>query len=259
MNSARKRIDLLLVERGCADSRHKAQAMLLAGQVLVNEQKVEKPGRLVDCDASIRILGEMPFVSRGGLKLQAALSHFGISAAGRVCADLGASTGGFADCLLQNGAAMVHTYDVGAGQLAWKLRTDARVVTHTHCNVRFLKAEDLPEGISLVVVDLSFISLTKILIPLRDALQARAAGGAERPPASPIDLVLLVKPQFEVGKGEVGKGGIVRDETKQLAALAAVEHYASAAGFIDRGCLSSPIPGTEGNREFLLHLQLNPV
>jgi 23S rRNA (cytidine1920-2'-O)/16S rRNA (cytidine1409-2'-O)-methyltransferase len=259
MNSARKRIDLLLVERGHAESRHKAQAMLLAGQVLVNEQKVEKPGRLVDCDAAVRILGEMPFVSRGGNKLQAALDHFGISVPGRVCADLGASTGGFTDCLLRNGAAIVHTYDVGAGQLAWKLRTNPLVVTHHHCNVRFLKAEDLPQGISLVVVDLSFISLTKILIPLRDALRAGPTGGTERLPGFHIDLILLVKPQFEVGKGEVGKGGIVRDDTKQLAALADVARHASAAGFIERGRLPSPILGTEGNREFLLHLQFNPV
>ncbi len=259
MNSARKRIDLLLVERGYAESRHKAQAMLLAGQVLVNEQKIEKPGRFVDHEAAIRILGEVPFVSRGGIKLQAALDRFGVSVTGRVCADLGASTGGFTDCLLQNGAAVVHAYDVGTGQLAWKLRTDPRVFSHHHCNVRFLKAEDLPEGISLVVVDLSFISLTKVLAPLREALQAKSTGGIADVPAPAIDLVLLVKPQFEVGKGEVGKGGIVRDETRQIGALTAVRQCAVTAGFVECGSFPSPILGAEGNREFLLHLQVNPV
>ncbi len=259
MSGARIRIDQLLVERGHALSRHKAQALLLAGQVLVNEQKVEKPGRLVDNDAAIRILDDLPFVSRAGSKLQAALDHFGISASGRICADLGASTGGFTDCLLQNGAAVVHTYDVGDGQLAWKLRSDSRVVVHNHYNVRFFKADDLPEGISLIVVDLSFISLTKILVPLREALIARTASWTDRPPDFQMDLAVLVKPQFEVGKGEVGKGGIVRDENKRLAALAAVEEHAAAAGYVVRGSIPSPIIGAEGNREFLLYLQLNPV
>ncbi len=259
MTATKKRIDQLLAERGYAESRHKAQALLLAGQVLVNEQKVEKPGRLVDCAAEIRILGEMPFVSRAGAKLQAALEHFGIQVAGRICADLGASTGGFTDCMLQNGAATVHAYDVGAGQLAWKLSSDPRVVMHDHCNVRFLKAENLPEQVSMVAADLSFISLSKILTPLHDALRARSAGWAQRPADFLIDLVVLVKPQFEVGKGEVGKGGIVREEQKQRAALAAVEQCAGAAGFAVRGSLPSPILGAEGNREFLLHLQFIPV
>jgi 23S rRNA (cytidine1920-2'-O)/16S rRNA (cytidine1409-2'-O)-methyltransferase len=259
MTSSRKRIDQLLVEREFAESRHKAQAMLLAGQVLVNEQKVEKPGRMVDPEASIRILGEMPFVSRAGAKLQAALEHFRMRAAGRICADLGASTGGFTDCLLQNGAAAVHAYDVGAGQLAWKLRTDSRVILHDHCNVRYLKGEDLPAEISLVAGDLSFISLTKILGPLYEALQARLSSRAGRPPDAGIDLVMLVKPQFEVGKGEVGKGGIVRDTGKRAAALAAVEQCAAALGYAVLDRMVSPVLGAEGNQEFLLHLQLVPV
>ncbi len=258
MTPTRKRIDQLLVERGFAESRHKAQALLLAGHVLVNEQKVEKPGRLVEANASIRLLGEMPFASRAGVKLQAALDQFHVIAAGRVCADLGASTGGFTDCLLQNGAVTVHAYDVGTGQLAWKLRSDPRVVVHDHCNVRYLTAEDLPEHVSLVTVDLSFISLAKILIPLRNALQTRTASRGQ-PPAFQVDLILLVKPQFEVGKGEVGKGGIVRDEGKQLASLAAVEQSAATSGFLVLRNMESPILGAEGNREFLLHLQLVPV
>ncbi len=259
MTATKKRVDQLLVERGYAESRHKAQALLLAGQVLVNEQKVEKPGRLVDRAAEIRVLREMPFVSRGGGKLQAALDHFGIRVAGRVCADLGASTGGFTDCLLQNGAATVHAYDVGAGQLAWKIRSDPRVVMHDRCNVRFLKGEDLPEHVSMVAADLSFISLTKILKPLRDALQERSMSWTRRPAEFLIDLVILVKPQFEVGKREVGKGGVVREEEKQRAALIAVEHCAGAAGFAIRGSLPSPVLGAEGNQEFLLHLHFIPV
>lgn len=259
MTSERRRIDQLLVDRGFAASRHKAQALLLAGQVLVNEQKVEKAGRLVESDATVRILEALPFVSRAGAKLQGALDQFRIIVAGRVCADLGASTGGFTDCLLQNGAAAVHAYDVGASQLAWKLRSDPRVVVHEHCNVRYLTAKDLPGQISFVAADLSFISLTKVLDPLRSALQMKIAGWAECPSAFVLDLILLVKPQFEVGKGQVGKGGIVRDEKKQLAALAAVEQAASISGFIVRGNVESPVAGAKGNREFLLHLQLVPV
>jgi 23S rRNA (cytidine1920-2'-O)/16S rRNA (cytidine1409-2'-O)-methyltransferase len=259
MAPAKKRIDQLLVEREFAESRHRAQAMLLAGQVLVNEQKIEKPGRQVDPEASIRILGEMPFVSRAGAKLQAALENFRVRASGRVCADLGAATGGFTDCLLQNGAAAVHAYDVGTGQLAWKLHTDPRVTLHDHCNVRFLKPEDLPAELSLVSADLSFISLTKILGPIHEALRRRfnAAGGS--PAGVGIDLIVLVKPQFEVGKGEVGKGGIVRDPEKRARALAAVEQCAAATGYTFMGRMVSPILGAEGNQEFLLHLQFVPV
>lgn len=257
MPSHKMRIDQLLVEKGYAESRHKAQAMLLAGQVLVDEQKVDKPGRMVAADAAIRILGEMPFVSRAGAKLQAALEMFHIAAAGRVCADLGASTGGFTDCLLQHGAAAVHAYDVGTGQLAWKVRSDPRVVVHDGCNVRYLS--ELPPEVSLVTADLSFISLTKVLVPLRDALHlsasARPAGAEKRA----IDLVLLVKPQFEVGKGEVGKGGIVREEEKRSAAVEAVRRCAVESGYHVRVCAPSPVLGAEGNQEFLLHLQYLPV
>jgi 23S rRNA (cytidine1920-2'-O)/16S rRNA (cytidine1409-2'-O)-methyltransferase len=259
MAAVKKRIDQLLVELGHVESRHKAQAMLLAGHVLVNGQKITKSGRMVPADAEIRILGEMPFVSRGGTKLQAALELFHITAAGRVCMDLGASTGGFTDCLLQSGASAVHAYDVGAGQLAWKLRSDSRVIMHENCNVRYLSPEDLPEDVSLVVADLSFISLTKVLVPLRDAMKTRAAmqigAGARRV----VDLVLLVKPQFEVGKGEVGKGGIVREEEKRRAALAAVELHAAHSGYEVKGSMPSPVLGARGNQEFLLHLHFIPV
>jgi len=245
----KRRIDQLLVERGLAVSRHKAQGLILAGQVLAGPQKVDKPGCLVDSSLDIRLLGTAPFVSRAGAKLQAALDHFALSPADRTCADLGASTGGFTDCLLQNGARRVDAFDVGEGQLDWKLRTDGRVVIHDRFNVRHLAERDLAPGTSMVTADLSFISLTKILVPLREALRAVSSGGI-------ADVILLVKPQFEVGKGEVGKGGIVRAESKRRQALQSVEESALSVGFRVVGHLESPLPGAKGNVEFLLYLQL---
>ena len=250
------RIDLLLVERGFAESRHKAQALLLAGQIMVGEQKVEKPGQLVDAEAEIRVLHQLPFASRGGAKLQAALDHFKISISGRVCADLGASTGGFTDCLIQNGACSVYAFDVGKGQLAWKLRSDPRVIVRDGFNVRNLGPEDLP-GVSFVSIDLSFISVTKVLPALKEALLSAWAKGECREPFA--DVIVLVKPQFEVGKGEVGKGGIVRDQAKRIKALKAVEEFAAGDGYQIAGSITSPIAGAQGNLEFLLHLQLQKV
>ena len=265
----KRRIDLLLVERGLAESRHKAQALLLAGQILVGEQKIDKPGQQVDSEADIRILRQLPFASRAGAKLQAALDQFKISAAGRTCADLGASTGGFTDCLLQNGASRVYAFDVGKGQLAWKLQSDPRVVVRDQFNVRNLGPEDLP-GVSLVSVDLSFISIAKILPALKESLLAartalrtqdgrrelEAPGAKVRCQEPVVDVVVLVKPQFEVGKGEVGKGGIVRDPAQRMEALEAVEESARQTGFEVRGSMLSPVAGAQGNREFLLYLQL---
>ena len=249
----KKRIDLLLVERGHAETRQKAQALLLAGQVLVEEQKITKAGQMVDTDSAIRILRQLPFVSRAGAKLQGALEHFKISVKGRICADLGASTGGFTDCLLQNGAGKVAAFDVGKSQLAWKLQSDSRVVVRDAFNVRNLTAADLPEGISLVVGDLSFISLTKILTPLREAL----AGKASLPDRMEFfDVILLVKPQFEVGRGDVGKGGIVREVDKQKGAVDSVADYARQAGYRVVGGVASTVTGAGGNQEFLLYLQL---
>ncbi|MBN2242927.1 MAG: TlyA family RNA methyltransferase [Acidobacteria bacterium] len=249
----KKRVDLLLVERGHAETRQKAQALLLAGQVLVDGRKITKAGQSVEADSEIRILRQLPFVSRAGAKLQRALEHFKIPVAGRICADLGASTGGFTDCLLQNGAAAVAAFDVGKGQLAWKLRSDPRVAVRDAFNVRNLTAADLPEGISLVVGDLSFISLTKILAPLKEALS-----GTLPPPCGIecIDVVLLVKPQFEVGRGEVGKGGIVRDPCKQAGTVDSVAEFAKQAGYRVVGSVASSVPGARGNREFLLYLRL---
>jgi 23S rRNA (cytidine1920-2'-O)/16S rRNA (cytidine1409-2'-O)-methyltransferase len=250
----KQRIDVLLVERGFAESRHKAQALLLAGQILVGERKVEKPGQLVDAEAEIRVLHQIPFASRAGAKLKAALDHFRIPVTARVCADLGASTGGFTDCLLQNGASKVFAFDVGKAQLAWKLRSDPRVAVRDEFNVRNLGPEDLP-GVSLVTLDLSFISVTKILPALKSSLLS-GQSAQEECREGPADVIVLVKPQFEVGKGEVGKGGIVRDPAKRMSALRAVEDFALREGFLVLGSMPSPVPGARGNQEFLLHLQL---
>jgi 23S rRNA (cytidine1920-2'-O)/16S rRNA (cytidine1409-2'-O)-methyltransferase len=252
----KRRIDQLLVERGFAESRHKAQALLLAGQVLVEEQKVEKPGQLVEAVSQIRVLHQPQFVSRAGAKLQAALDHFQIPVSGRVCADFGASTGGFSDCLLQNGARQIHAFDVGKGQLAWKLQSDPRVVVRDQFNVRRISAADLPDDISLISIDLSFISVTKVLPSLKEALSQKMVCAKREYLESEIDVIVLVKPQFEVGKGEVGKGGIVRDSAKRTQALEAVEQFARQAGFSVVGSIPSPVLGAEGNREFLLHLQI---
>jgi 23S rRNA (cytidine1920-2'-O)/16S rRNA (cytidine1409-2'-O)-methyltransferase len=252
----KRRIDLVLVERGFAESRHKAQALLLAGQVLVQEQKIEKPGQLIDAKAAIRILRQLPFVSRAGGKLQAALDSFHISVAGKVCADLGASTGGFTDCLLQYEASRVHAFDVGKGQLAWKLQSDPRVVVRDEFNVRNLSSSDLPGDVRIVVMDLSFISVTKVLPSLKAALVPEDTASDPECRERTIDIIVLVKPQFEVGKGEVGKGGIVRDRAKRLRALEGVAAFASREGFRVLGSIPSPVPGAEGNEEFLLHLQL---
>lgn len=252
----KRRIDQLLTDRGLAESRHKAQALLLAGQVLVDEQKVEKPGRLIEEDAEIRILRQLRFVSRAGAKLEAALDHFHIDVAGRSCADLGASTGGFTDCLLQRGALRVHAYDVGKGQLAWRLQSDARVVIRDEFNVRHLTGEDLPEDLSFVCMDLSFISLTKILAPLATALTARfAQRQKEKEAHSMVDIVALVKPQFEAGREEVGKGGIVRDPEVHRRTLGDTAAFAAAHGYQVLDSIPSPLPGAEGNLEFLLNLQ----
>jgi 23S rRNA (cytidine1920-2'-O)/16S rRNA (cytidine1409-2'-O)-methyltransferase len=251
----KRRIDQLLVERGFSESRHKAQAMLMAGQVLVDEQKVEKAGKMVEADAPIRVLRQLQFASRAGAKLQAALDHFQISVAGCACADLGASTGGFTDCVLQNGACRVHAFDVGKGQLHWKLQSDPRVIVRDAFNVRNLKPEDLPADISFVSVDLSFISVTKVLPALKNSLVLKADSQKNESAICKVAIVVLVKPQFEAEKGAVGKGGIVRDPALRLKAVEAVEAFAHKTGFQVVGSIPSPVAGAGGNREFLLYLR----
>jgi 23S rRNA (cytidine1920-2'-O)/16S rRNA (cytidine1409-2'-O)-methyltransferase len=250
----KKRIDLLLVEMGHAETRQKAQALLLAGQVLVAEQKITKAGQMVDAGAAIRVLRPLPFVSRAGAKLQGALSRFELAVSGRVCVDLGASTGGFTDCLLQNGARCIYAFDVGRGQLAWKLQADPRVEVRDSFNVRNIKPEDLPDSVSVVVGDLSFISLKKILGPLKEALLAKLSGTAS---VVVVDLVMLVKPQFELRREDVGKGGVVRDPLKRKEALDSVVAFAADEGYSIEGCMESPLPGASGNVEFLLYLKLS--
>jgi 23S rRNA (cytidine1920-2'-O)/16S rRNA (cytidine1409-2'-O)-methyltransferase len=234
------RLDRLLVERGLAASREKAQALIMAGEVLVDGRKAEKPGQPVAIECRLEVLARPPFVSRGGLKLDAALDHFAIVVTGRVCLDIGASTGGFTDCLLQHGAARVHAVDVGSGQLDWKIRNDPRVVVHEKLNARYLRGEDIGEPVGLVVYDVSFISVTLILPAAIPLLQP---GG---------EMVILVKPQFEVGKGQVGSGGIVREPELQEAACRRVNEAARQLGF-ETSIMESPILGAEGNREFLLY------
>lgn len=241
----KQRIDLLLVERGLAESRTRAQALVMAGAVVAGDQRVDKPGQLVPEDALVRLKDDAAgskYVSRGALKLEKALDEFPVDPAGKTCADLGASTGGFTDLLLQRGALKVYAVDVGYGQLHPRLRGDPRVVVRERENARLLTAAILGERVELVVGDLSFISLRLVLPAVKSLL---IPGG---------DAILLVKPQFEVGKGEVGKGGVVRDDVKRRAALESVKASAVELGFTVTGEAESPIEGPAGNREWLLAL-----
>jgi len=242
------RLDKLLVTRGLTPSRERAQAMILAGKVLVEEHKIEKAGTLVGENAAVRLLGEdLRYVSRGGLKLERALEYWKLDVTGKSCLDVGASTGGFTDCLLQHGAAHVTAIDTGYGQIAMKLRQDGRVRMVEKCNARLLTPEALGELVDFVVMDVSFISVTLVLPPVvASAFPADRTGRF---------AVVLVKPQFEVGRELVGKGGIVRDETAQLEAVEKIRKCAVELGAKTTDVIESPIRGTEGNREYLLHAQ----
>jgi len=241
---AKKRLDVLLVERGLADTRARAQAMIMAGNVRVNGRVVDKVGAMVPEDAEITITPATSYVSRGGLKLEAALDAFGIDVHGKVVADVGASTGGFTDCLLRRGAARVYAIDVGYGQLAWSLRQDPRVVVMERVNVRYL--ESLPEPIDLVTIDVSFISLSLVLPVVVRWLKETG------------EVVALVKPQFEVGKGEVGRGGVVRRPEQHRSVLERVAEWSRELGLRFDGVVPSPVLGPAGNREFLVHLVRGP-
>jgi 23S rRNA (cytidine1920-2'-O)/16S rRNA (cytidine1409-2'-O)-methyltransferase len=242
------RLDKLLLERGLAASRQRAQGLILAGKVLVDEQKVEKAGAAVARDARIRLLGEdLRYVSRGGLKLERALRHWQIDVAGQTCMDVGASTGGFTDCLLQHGAARVIAVDTGHGQIDSRLRQDARVRLLEKTNARYLAREQIKEAIDLIVIDVSFISAT-LVIPA--VVAAGFPSAAEERKGRQI--IVLVKPQFEAGREQVGKGGIVRDEAAQLAAVDKVRCSLLQHGCTQTEVIDSPILGAEGNREFLL-------
>ncbi len=239
----RERVDKLLVERGLAPSRTRAQALVMAGAVLVGEQRVEKPSETFPADAPLRVRGaEDPaarYVGRGGLKMERALKEFGLDVEGLTCLDVGASTGGFTDCLLQHGARRVVALDVGHNQIDWRLRTDARVEVREGVNARHLSQTDFEERFDLVVMDVSFISATKVLPALVPLLKDEGRA------------VVLVKPQFEVGKGEVGKGGIVSDPAQHARVVEEVNAAARALGLRVGGVIESPITGADGNREFL--------
>lgn len=244
----RERIDKLLVERGLAESRTKAQAMVMAGIVLVDEQRVDKPSQHFDSNSAIRIKGgddpTSRYVGRGGLKLEAALRGFQIDVSGLTCLDVGASTGGFTDCLLQNGAKKVVAVDVGHNQIDWRLRKDSRVEVREGVNARYLKPEDFEEKFDLAVMDVSFISATKVLPAIVPLL---VEGGS---------IVTLIKPQFEVGRGEVGGGGVVRDPAKRERVVEEVNQAARALGLEVVKVIESPIQGAEGNIEFLARYQV---
>jgi 23S rRNA (cytidine1920-2'-O)/16S rRNA (cytidine1409-2'-O)-methyltransferase len=236
------RLDRLLVGRGLSESRERAQAVIIAGQVLVSGQKIDKAGALVPENAEIRVLGEsLPYVSRGGLKLEAALKEFRIVAEGKVALDVGASTGGFTDCLLQSGVKKVYAVDVGYGQMAWKLRQDARVVTIERTNIREIDPSLLPEPIDIAVADVSFISLEKVVPGILKFLKSDA------------EVIALIKPQFEVGKAQVGKGGIVRDDAARTAAVNRITDYFRGLGLEVKGVIPSPITGQDGNVEYLIY------
>ncbi len=242
--SKKIRLDILLVERGLQETRQRAQAVIMSGQVFVGGQRVDKPGTAVDRSAQIEIRGEtLRYVSRGGLKLEKAMAAFPITLSGTVCADIGASTGGFTDCMLQNGAAKVYAVDVGYGQLAWKLRNDPRVVCLERTNARYLAREQVPDPLDFASVDVSFISLKLILPPLAALLKS---GGR---------AACLVKPQFEAGREKVGKKGVVRDPAVHLEVLEHFLGHAKDSGFTVLGLTYSPIRGPEGNIEYLGYLQ----
>ncbi|MGH9836101.1 MAG: TlyA family RNA methyltransferase [Blastocatellia bacterium] len=235
----KERLDKLLVMRGLAGTRAKAQSLILAGQVFSDQQRLDKAGHLVPVDIELTIKEPLPFVSRGGLKLAAALDHFKIEATDKVCLDIGASTGGFTDCLLQRGAARIVAVDVGRGQLDWRLRQDARVEPRENVNARYLSPDDFQERFDLVTADVSFISLRKILPVVPPLVQ------------KPAFTITLIKPQFEVGREEVGKGGIVRDEAAQNRVVEEIVSFAAGLGMQSLGVIESPILGADGNREFL--------
>lgn len=238
----KERIDLLLCERGFAESRTRAQAMIMAGTVIAAGKRVEKPSELFPPDIEIRVKSGGPesrYASRGGLKLEAALQTFGIDPEGKICLDIGSSTGGFTDCLLQHGAARVFAVDAGTNQMIWRLRNDPRVQLAEKTNARFLKPGDFPAPFEIAVMDVSFISVRKILPVIRPLMQPHG------------HLIVLIKPQFEVGKSEVGKGGIVKETEKHERVISEIREFAAGCGFAERGVIKSPITGADGNQEFL--------
>ncbi len=241
---SKQRLDVLLVQRGLAESREKAKAIIMSGNVYVNGQKEDKAGTNFDEKAPIEVRGNtLKYVSRGGLKLEKAMANFDVTLEGKICMDVGSSTGGFTDCMLQNGAVKVYAVDVGHGQLAWKLRNDERVVCMEKTNIRYVTPEDIADRIQFSSIDVSFISLTKVLGPVKELLSDDG------------QIVCLIKPQFEAGREKVGKHGVVRDQAVHLEVIEKVIAYAISIGFEVLNLEFSPVKGPEGNIEYLLHLQ----
>ncbi|HIQ93266.1 MAG TPA: TlyA family RNA methyltransferase [Candidatus Copromonas avistercoris] len=243
----KERLDVLLVKKNLAESREKAKAVIMSGIVYVDGQKEDKAGSMFEDTALVEVRGStLKYVSRGGLKLEKAMEQFGVGLSGKVCMDVGASTGGFTDCMLQNGAKKVYSVDVGHGQLAWKLRNDERVVCMEKTNIRYVTPEEIPERIQFVSIDVSFISLTKVLGPVQALMEPEG------------DVVCLIKPQFEAGREKVGKKGVVRDPAVHLEVIQMVASFAGSIGFEALHLDFSPIKGPEGNIEYLLHLKNHP-
>ncbi|MCL5062670.1 MAG: TlyA family RNA methyltransferase [Nitrospiraceae bacterium] len=240
----KNRLDKILVDKGLVQSRERAQALIMEGKAFVDGITVTKAGAMVNVDAHIELKGEdIPYVSRGGLKLEAAIKHFSISMKDKIAMDVGSSTGGFTDCMLQHGAKRVYCIDVGYGQLAWKLRQDSRIVLIERTNIRYLEREKIPDEIDIATIDVSFISLAKVIPNVLEFLKQDG------------EIIALIKPQFEVGKGEVGKGGIVKDEAKRLKAVDRVKENLELLGLQTIGVIQSPIPGQKGNIEHLIYMK----
>ena len=243
----KERLDVLLVNRNLAESREKAKAIIMSGIVYVDGQKEDKAGTMFEDTVSVEVRGHtLAYVSRGGLKLEKAMTHFGVTLNGKICMDVGASTGGFTDCMLQNGVVKVYSVDVGHGQLAWKLRNDERVVCMEKTNIRYVTPEDIPDRIQFASIDVSFISLTKVLGPVKELLTEDG------------QIVCLIKPQFEAGREKVGKKGVVREKSTHLEVIESVIAFAKSIGFGILNLEFSPIKGPEGNIEYLLYLQNHP-
>ena len=243
----KERLDVLLVNRNLAESREKANAIIMSGIVYVDGQKEDKAGTMFEDTVSVEVRGHtLAYVSRGGLKLEKAMTHFGVTLNGKICMDVGASTGGFTDCMLQNGAVKVYSVDVGHGQLAWKLRNDERVVCMEKTNIRYVTPEDIPDRIQFSSIDVSFIYLTKVLGPVKELLTEDG------------QIVCLIKPQFEAGREKVGKKGVVREKSTHLEVIESVIAFAKSIGFGILNLEFSPIKGPEGNIEYLLYLQNHP-
>lgn len=243
----KERLDVLLVKRNLASSREKAKAIIMSGNVFVDGQREDKAGTSFSEEVQIEVRGHaLPYVSRGGLKLEKAMKNFDVSMEGKVCTDVGSSTGGFTDCMLQNGAVKAFAIDVGHGQLDWKLRQDERVVCMEKTNIRYVQPEDLGEPIDFSSIDVSFISLTKVLLPIRNYLKENG------------EIVALIKPQFEAGREKVGKKGVVREKSTHIEVIEKVTNYAVSIGFEVAALEFSPIKGPEGNIEYLVHLKKRP-